>query len=282
MRDILDKPEQIIDIMRDVADAEIVPRFRALAAHEIIEKAPGDLVTIADRSAEHEFSKRLPALLPGSVVVGEEGVAADPTRMQAIDGGAPVWIVDPVDGTHNFAHGNPPFTVIVALVRDRVTLGGWIIDPLSDDAVYAIRNEGTRYMPANGSAADVRRVPPKKLADARMVAGYKLRQRIARAANDLDVATPIMIDRYRCVGREYMDIAIGKVDLARYGGRLKPWDHAAGCLIIRECGGRADVMVSEQPFEASSQISSKAIGVVGSSGLWPTFHDLISRADTLA
>ncbi|GAA2751583.1 hypothetical protein GCM10010440_64410 [Kitasatospora cinereorecta] len=94
-------------IVREVAEQEIVSRFGRLVAGEIAEKAPGDLVTVADRAAEEALTARLTALLPGSAVVGEEAVSADPGVLKALDGPDPVWIVDPIDGTHNFVAGNP-------------------------------------------------------------------------------------------------------------------------------------------------------------------------------
>ncbi|MGW0584667.1 inositol monophosphatase family protein, partial [Streptomyces sp. NPDC002920] len=98
------------DAIRQAAATEIMPRFRQLAAHEIDQKnGPHDLVTDADRRAERYLTEVLGALLPGSVVVGEEAVHADPATYGAIRGDAPVWIVDPVDGTRQFVHGDEGF-----------------------------------------------------------------------------------------------------------------------------------------------------------------------------
>ena len=74
------------------------------------------------------------ALLPGSAVVGEEAVAADPAMLDRLRDGGAVWLVDPVDGTANFAAGRGPFAVMVALLRERRTAAGWILDPRSRTA----------------------------------------------------------------------------------------------------------------------------------------------------
>ncbi|NEE19559.1 inositol monophosphatase, partial [Streptomyces sp. SID7499] len=88
-------PAEVEAAVRAAAAAEIMPRHRKLAAHEIIEKnGPHDLVTAADRLAEEHLTAALTELLPGSVVVGEESVHADPAVYDALDGDAPVWIVD--------------------------------------------------------------------------------------------------------------------------------------------------------------------------------------------
>lgn len=104
-------------IIREVARTEILPRFGRLTAADISEKNPGDLVTVADRAAEEALTRRLTGLLPGSLVVGEEAVAGDPGVLARLAGPEPVWIIDPIDGTHNYATDNPRFTTLVALAQ---------------------------------------------------------------------------------------------------------------------------------------------------------------------
>ncbi|CAM5267068.1 3'(2'),5'-bisphosphate nucleotidase CysQ [Streptomyces badius] len=112
--------------VRAAAAAEIVPRHRKLAAHEIIEKSgPHDLVTAADRLAEEHLTAALTKLLPGSVVVGEESVHADPAVYDALGGDAPVWIVDPVDGTRQFVRGEAGFCTLVALAQHGEIHASW-------------------------------------------------------------------------------------------------------------------------------------------------------------
>ena len=73
--------DQVAELIREVAATIVLPRFRHLAADEVHQKTPGDLVTIADQESERALTKGLTALRPGSTVVGEEGVAADPAMM---------------------------------------------------------------------------------------------------------------------------------------------------------------------------------------------------------
>ncbi len=280
MRDVLDNPERVLDIMRGVADAEIMPRYRTLAAHEITEKKPGDLVTVADKESERALTRHLSNLLPGSRVLGEEGYEADPGTLKIIGGDAPVWIVDPVDGTHNFAHGKPPFTVIVALADQSGVRAGWIIDPVKSDAAWAIRGAGICYQDASGAVTCPAR-PDKRFEEGIMTAGPKLQSRIGRAAADLAMPKPKLKARYRCVGREYMDIATGDLDFARYGGLLKPWDHAAGVLIVEEAGGRVRRLGDGAPYTLAPALESQFIGVVGSAAHWPAFEKLARLADEL-
>lgn len=131
------------EAIRKAAAAEIMPRFRQLAAHEIDQKnGPHDLVTDADRKAEQYLTEALPALLPGSVVVGEEAVHANPASYEAIQGEAPVWIVDPVDGTRQFVHGEPGFGTLVTLAQGGVLRASWTYAPALDRLAVAIRGQG--------------------------------------------------------------------------------------------------------------------------------------------
>ncbi|WNJ98601.1 inositol monophosphatase [Thalassospiraceae bacterium LMO-JJ14] len=281
MKRVLDQPEKVLDIMRGVADAEIMPRFKTLEAHEISEKKPGDLVTIADKESEAALTRYLQSLLPGSVVIGEEGHHADPATLNALGDPGPVWIVDPVDGTYNFAHGKSPFTVIVALAEDGETKAGWIIDPVRGDAVWAIPGSGAMQQDAAGKSTVIHR-PERTYEASTMTSGPKLRSRLARAAAELRTPLPNLIDRYRCAGREYMDIITGKIDLTRYGGILKPWDHAAGAMIVGEAGGQARGILSNEPYRLTASLGTQSIGVVGDGANWAAFRNLVKRADELA
>lgn len=134
------RTSDVEEVIRQAAAAEIMPRFRQLAAHEIDQKSgPHDLVTDADRKAEEFLTEALTALLPGSVVVGEEAVHADPASYGAIGGTAPVWIVDPVDGTRQFVHGDSGFCTLVALVLDGVVHASWTFAPAREEFATAIR-----------------------------------------------------------------------------------------------------------------------------------------------
>src|SRR3546814_3877675 len=135
--------ERVTRIIEEVAAEEMLPRFRTLEGDQIREKSgPGDLVTIVDEVCEKRLSAALTDLLPGSLVVGEEAHAADPSIMDRLDGEAPVWIIDPLDGTWNFAHGRDRFASIVALAIGGETMAGWIHDPMAGVTGCAVSGEG--------------------------------------------------------------------------------------------------------------------------------------------
>ncbi|GGJ86421.1 inositol monophosphatase [Streptomyces camponoticapitis] len=233
--------------MRDAAAAEIMPRFRQLAAHEIVEKSgPHDLVTSADRGAEEHLTAALTALLPGSVVVGEEAVHADPAVYGALRGEAPVWIVDPVDGTRQFVRGEPGFCTLVALAQGGEVLASWTYAPARDEMATAVRGrgawlDGTRLRcgaPEPGAVLDVAISHPDYTSpeEKRALLGV-------RDADDI-AARPC-----GSAGLEYLAVALGRLDAVAFSWELA-WDHAAGLLLVAEAGG-AQMTLTGEPFRVT-------------------------------
>lgn len=226
--------ETIADLIREAARREILPRFEKLAAHEVREKARGELVTVADEAAEAWLEPKLAASLPGSRVLGEEASAADPDLLRLImDSEDPVWMIDPVDGTSNFAAGRPTFAVMVALARHGELLAGWIYDPVRDEMTMAEKGAGATV---NGRRTRVAAAP----ADDRLFRGPvisgtfgspELAERMRSRRELIDA-----VKSRRCAGAEYVSLAKGEYHFAVFT-RMMPWDHAPGVIIHREAGG---------------------------------------------
>ncbi len=219
-------------ILEEAATTEVMPRFRALQDYEVEEKGSGELVTVADLAAEKFISARLRALLPGSLVVGEEGVDADPSLLDHLSGEMPVWIIDPIDGTSNFAGGRPIFAVMVALVRRGETLAAWIHDPINGQTATAEAGAGAfmagrRLQVARGDspAAMQGTLHASSFAPPAMAAQVKARRERVGAIKSL-----------RCAGWEYLRLVRGETQFSLFT-RLMPWDHVPGVLIHREAGG---------------------------------------------
>ena len=228
---ILPDSDKVVAIIRETAERDIIPRFRRLQRHEVMEKDAGGVVTVADIEAEHRLSRRLPELVPGSQVVGEEAVAKDPAILERLSAGGPAWLVDPVDGTGNFAAGSPVFAIIVCFLVDGRSRAGWIHDPMSGKTAVAYEGEGAWYAGERLSAG-----PPAPLDAMIGSLNYSyfphdmresVRQR-ARAFRELR--------SYRCAAHDYLSLARGEKHFSLYR-RLWPWDHAAGVLLLREAGG---------------------------------------------
>lgn len=210
----------IAGLIREIAGEHILPRFERLEGGDIRRKASGELVTIADLEAESALAPRLEALLPGSLVVGEEATAHDPAVLGRLAGQERIWLIDPVDGTANFAAGLPLFAVMVALVWNGETVAGWIHDPVKE--VMATAEAGA------GAWSDGRRLAVGRGPG---YGNFLLERRLAGRS-------PLVTEPFgfRCAGQEYLALAAGRARAALYQ-RLMPWDHAAGVLLHREAGG---------------------------------------------
>ncbi|WP_189315982.1 inositol monophosphatase family protein [Streptomyces brasiliensis] len=231
------------DAVRKAAAAEILPRFRRLADHEIDQKSgPHDLVTDADRLAERYLTEVLGALLPGSVVVGEEAVHADPATYDAIQGDAPVWIVDPVDGTRQFVHGDPGFCTLVALAHHGVVLASWTYAAARGQLATAVRGRGA-YLDGVRLLAGAPE-PGRELRIATSHPDYTTdEQKRALLGLWTDGTAPRACGS---AGLEYLAVARGELDATAFSWEAA-WDHAAGLLLVEEAGG-AHLTLTGEPF----------------------------------
>ena len=232
--------DAVYDAIIAAAESAVLPRFQNLAEGEISSKtSPSDLVTIADREAEALLTDALTKILPGSCVVGEESVSANPAVLQAIEGEAPVWIVDPVDGTRNFANGQTPFCVMVALALRGITVAAWIWRPIDSEMVMAFRDEGVRLFETNtGNNRPLHVARPLAVTEMNGFVSFKYLSEEHRALARKNAKKMRRIQAIGCAGEEYLRIAEGRDHFAVFGS-LHPWDHAPGSLIVEEAGGLA-------------------------------------------
>ena len=222
---------EIRDLMRFAAERSMLPRFRNLAAGEVEMKGKDDPVTIVDREVEAFLTEALTKLAPGVAVVGEEAVHADAGVLDHLSGQC--WIIDPLDGTANFAEGKEPFGIIIALADAGRAVAGWIYDPNKDRFCHARRGEGAFVNGERIAARTTGQQPPvtavsriflnaeeSALVDARLSPHYTL------------------VDIPRCAAEQYPRLALGENDVSSFK-RTLAWDHAAGVLWLNEAGGKA-------------------------------------------
>lgn len=225
--------DEVERIVRTVAKLEIMPRFRRLTAADVAEKAPGDLVTVADRAAEEALSTALTAMLPGSVVVGEEGVGLDRTGLDALRGNAPVWVIDPIDGTHNFATDNPRFAMLIALCDRGEIIGSWTYAPAFHLMATARAGGGAyvdgarvRVAPARDGLRHIDVCTPQ----------HKWWTQSDRVRFNALSAAAVSLCFFDTSGLEYIELATGRREAMVLPWEF-PWDHAAGLLLHAEAGG---------------------------------------------
>ncbi|WP_093786320.1 inositol monophosphatase family protein [Actinacidiphila guanduensis] len=229
------------EIVRSVVDAEVTPRWRRLADSDIEEKhGPHDLVTTADRQAEARLTERLTALLPGSVVVGEEAISADPDLLGLLRGPDPVWVIDPVDGTSAFVRGDTGFSTLVTLVQGGQPLLSWTYAPQLGHFATARRGHGARM------DGQVLRTAPRE--------GLRLwiSNPVFRFADERAAIARLSaagVETVPCVtsaGLAYLEVARGLADGVAFFWEA-PWDHSAGLLMVAEAGGTS-LTAAGKPF----------------------------------
>lgn len=216
--------DEVLTLLQDVAAAVIEPRFRSLADAEVMEKKPGDLVTVADREAEVEITRALSAAYPDALMVGEEAVSADGSALDAAAHADHWFTIDPVDGTRNFVHGSQDYAVMVAELRGREVVRSWIWQPEHKLAYVAQRGSGAW---CNDRRLEV---PARDAGDPR--GRTSRRSLVGTSLGDL---SPLELTWVSC-GIDYPKLAENACDYLLYGGAM-PWDHAPGSLLVAEAGG---------------------------------------------
>jgi fructose-1,6-bisphosphatase/inositol monophosphatase family enzyme len=226
--------EQVGLLLRQTAADIVLPRFRTLQAHEQWQKSPGEIVTIVDHEAEALIASDLAAMIPGSRVVGEEAAAHDARLLERLSEGA-VWLVDPLDGTANFAAGNERFAMMVALLLDGEAVASWMLDPMSSALAHAETGSGA-FINATRIRSSAE-APILGLMRGALLTGFLpavLYDLVRPGCAQFQEVLPGM----RCAGHEYPAIARGFQHFALFW-RTLPWDHVPGALFLTEAGGRA-------------------------------------------
>ncbi len=234
-------PEQhngLVAIVRAASRDCIMPRFRRLGLADVAAKSgPTDLVTLADTEAEAQITAAVQALLPHAVVVGEEAIAATPHLRDAIATAPLAVIIDPVDGTWNFAKGLPLFGVILAVTVMGKPVFGLLHDPVMDDWIVADGTGSTARVMADGTRAVLATSQETGFGG---MAGYVplgLVARRHRAALAAAMAEFGRAQSLRCSCHEYRMVAQGHAAFLLSGAVPHAWDHAAGVLCVQRAGG---------------------------------------------
>ncbi|MCW8807984.1 MAG: inositol monophosphatase [Rhodanobacter sp.] len=194
----------------------------------IVEKQRMDFVSEVDKLAEAEIIKELRRAYPSHAILGEESGATGK--------GPLVWVIDPLDGTHNYLRGIPHFSVSIALLDKGVPVYGVVFDPLRDELFTASKGDGA-YINDRRMRVSKR----ENLGGAMIATGFPYRQR-EHLIPQLDMTRAILgqAEDIRRSGSAALDLAYTAA--GRYDGYfeigLKPWDMAAGVLLVHEAGGR--------------------------------------------
>jgi fructose-1,6-bisphosphatase/inositol monophosphatase family enzyme len=262
----------LISDMRDVAQTEILPRFRAITADAIRAKtAADDIVTDADIAAERMLGQRLGERFAGIVIVGEEAVSDDASVLTRLAGAELVAVIDPIDGTWHFAHGVPMFGSILAIVAGGETIAGIIHYPVTEDFLVARRGEGAWHVAKDGTRTRLAVAASTPIDEMHGFIPLHMFEPDLQARFAPRVLRFLRTTTWRCSAWEYRMLATGGMSFC-LNESLKPWDDAAGILIHAEAGGYSALTSGEiyspamieghllaAPSEASWEIVRQAL-----------------------
>lgn len=209
-------------------------------------KGEVDLVTDHDRRSEALIVAALQRAFPDHAIHAEEKGAVNHTRSPYL------WLIDPLDGTTNFAHGFPVFAVSLGLLHRGEPLVGVVYDPARDECFSAIRGGGATL---NGRPIRVSSVP--SLDTALLATGFPYDRR-ARPDNNVGLVARFVrrCQGLRRAGAAALDlayVACGRLD-GYWELRLHPWDVAAGALLVLEAGGQASDLIGGPNYLSAEQI----------------------------
>lgn len=229
--------EALEKILAEAARTEIMPRFRRLDAADVRRKtSAADLVTEADIRAERLITARLREHWPDALVVGEEACSEDPARLAGLGEAELAFVVDPVDGTFNFASGVPLFGVILAVVVNGETVAGLIHDPVGGDTMVAAAGAGSHVLRGDGTRERVRVADAVPFAEMTGSVSWQYFSEPERSLLARNQTKTLASFGYRCSAHEYRLLAGGHAHFVVYN-KLMPWDHLPGALICEEAGG---------------------------------------------
>jgi|YelNatPaOPRAMG01_1025707.scaffolds.fasta_scaffold02026_13 myo-inositol-1(or 4)-monophosphatase len=221
--------DQAVEIARE-AGAVIARYFERRIGYEL--KSEYDLVTEADKQSEKMIVERITARFPGHAVLAEEGGGREnPSEYR--------WYVDPLDGTTNFAHGFPVFNVSIGLARNGEMIVGVIYDPLRDEMFAAEKG--------SGAWLNHRRIHVSAVTSLRkslLATGFPSYKRHLNVNVHYYHQMAMISHGVRRAGSAALDlayVACGRLD-GYWEIGLRPWDMAAGSLIVEEAGGRVTDM----------------------------------------
>ena len=263
--------DALTELLRRCASVEILPRQPPPAsAGEFIEPWRGEVVTDADLAAERFLRRELREIRP-LPVLGEESAKAHPEELRIIDSAASYWLVDPIDGSAAFAAGRPGFGLMVALVEDHRAQACAIYRPRLDSMATAVRGQGAHI---DGELLLASHAPDTTWLGGPLYVGFFDADTQSRAEQLASSLNPVrsQMDYAACL--EYPALAKGDKDFLIYG-RLRPWDHLPGALLVEEAGGRVAHLHTGQPLDARMQFGP--LLATHTASMWTTMQERLSK-----
>lgn len=220
-------PDHVVGLLRQAATSCVMPYYNETRSAR---KADGSIVTLADLHCQAFLRDALSQTYPDIPLLGEEMEDEEQADLLAQSRTRPIWVLDPVDGTSNFAASLPIFGISLALLEAGDTRMGWVYDPVRDEMFFAERGRGAWL---NGGRMVGKAAVPLK----RAVGAIDLKRLPPALRQRLLAQMPFHSQRsFGSAVIEWCWLAAGRYHFYLHGGQ-KLWDIAAGNLILAEAGG---------------------------------------------
>ena len=253
------------------ADEILLSRFLHIKSER---KADGSMVTEADYAMQKEVAEYLKIHYPQIDFIGEEMSEAEQLA-RLNHGKSPLWILDPLDGTGNFANGIPIFSVSLALINQGQIKAGLVYDPIRQELFYALRDQGA-YLNDQRLDLSQNEVCQQKVELEKTTAIIDFKR--LRKPLKLKIMDKMPFASQRSYGSVAIDwawLAAGRGHTYLHG-RQKIWDYAAGWLILKEAGGYSANLKGE-PVPNFNQLHQSAVAAVNAT-LFEKWQTWIQKA----
>ena len=214
----------------ELAARSLLRDFGEVEQLQVSRKGPADFVTAADRRAEEILFEELKKARPSYSFLMEEG-----GEVKGSDGNDNVWIIDPLDGTHNFMHGLPHWCISIALESKGRIEAGLVFDPVKGEMFRAERSNGTLLGKKRMRVSNRQNMEIASIAYGSAHLDPTKQALYIKELNAVSSQAP-MARRFGSAALDLAYVAAGRFDGFWERG-LKPWDAAAGMLIVKEAGG---------------------------------------------
>ncbi len=242
--------QQLQSIVREVAQNTLLPLYNNVQREY---KKDGSIITRADKAVQLALTERLAGICPEVLLLGEEMSAEQ--QQALLDSGKPIWCLDPVDGTSNFATGLPFFSISLALIESGEVKAGIVLDPVRDELFAAVRGQGAWLNDIPLQAEETGLQLKRSIA----FVDFK---RLPKALSSRIVGDkPYGSQRnLGSIALELCWLAAGRGHIYLHGSQ-HIWDYAAADLILAEAGGYAATLQGDAPFVHSLQPRSTCAAV---------------------
>lgn len=229
----------VSDIIQEISEKVILPKFQDICKNRVINKTPADLVTAADIDSEMAFFRELPKIIPDSQIVSEELSDSHPVLLKSFQDSKiqNLWVIDPLDGTTNFIEGKENFAVAVSLITNGKTKAAWIYLPYKKQMLCGDEKHGL-FLNNKKFEIENKKRKIENIDTNRLLLPY--------------IKPSFNLIRASSCSCSYFNLITQKIDAIIFSKKLLPWDHVAGTF-LHKCSGGFNAYIDGTEYSPSKK-----------------------------